>query len=391
MQIDDKFIDQVSRGFIPPLSKALAEQPSSVIAERLFTLPGESITWIGKVHFSAQLTSWGPEYTGFMQLGASDLRFIFIDSGGFSAAISISFWFNVDFEGQIWQRGTISKKEYTTLLIQPPLLKKEMLSREIHLTNTAIRTNGKQDKILEIRLNDLKWRNPQTQKYEGGKVDNLLQEMMGHYNQRRQVKLRTLKLMMTDPEAFVEEMFATLSAEGQVSEGTEAVPPCSETKPTRKQAIRAATPSPQPQPSPTPARRPVVSAPAVYACPSCGKILRPGVKFCGNCGAQFGDQAAPGGVKSVSKSKPKPARSGKNTNPEKTPSAAICPSCGKALRPGATFCGNCGTKLEAKPAKTWKEDAPLSCGNCGKPVEPDWIACPFCGKILHQQFTKHKG
>ena len=52
-------------------------------------------------------------------------------------------------------------------------------------------------------------------------------------------------------------------------------------------------------------------------------------------------------------------------------SGAPCPSCGKALRPGARFCGGCGATLAA------------ACPACGAPVEDDSARfCERCGSPL---------
>jgi len=399
MAIDDNFIDQVSRGFIPPLSKALGEQPLSVITERLYTLPDESVQWIGEVYFVSQLLSFGPPHKAHMQFGVSDFRFVFIEPGGFGASLTFSFWFDVDFEGQTWQRGTIGKKEYAALHMQPPQLKKELLSREMLLTNTAVRTNEKQDKILEIRLSNLKWRNPQTQKFEGGKADSLFQEMMSYYDRRRQVTLRTLMLTMTDPGALEAEMFAAGPAEGQAIQVTEAAPPPQAAKPAEGQAISVAAPAPKPKAAPKPAKQPT-STPAMLTCPSCGRALHAGAKFCGGCGVRFGEQASTPVVqpkKSIAKATaqpepkppapkvaPEPSASKKGTVASASP-LEVCPSCGKALRPSVMFCGHCGAKLEKKseqPAEAQREGKVTVCASCGKPLEVGWKACPYCGKVI---------
>lgn len=53
------------------------------------------------------------------------------------------------------------------------------------------------------------------------------------------------------------------------------------------------------------------------ACPACGSTLRPGTKFCENCGT--------------------PVR----------PAPAFCTQCGSQLTPGTRFCGTCGTPTSA--------------------------------------------
>ena len=71
-----------------------------------------------------------------------------------------------------------------------------------------------------------------------------------------------------------------------------------------------------PPPAPVPAARPAAAAPAGgAACRSCGAPLKPGVKFCGSCGAAV--PQAP----------------------------AACPGCGQPVAPGARFCGTCGQAL----------------------------------------------
>ena len=47
-----------------------------------------------------------------------------------------------------------------------------------------------------------------------------------------------------------------------------------------------------------------------------------------------------------------------------------CPSCGKANRPGARFCGGCGTALL------------LRCAACGTACEPTAQFCDACGAAL---------
>ena len=55
-------------------------------------------------------------------------------------------------------------------------------------------------------------------------------------------------------------------------------------------------------------------------CPHCGHGLRPGAKFCGQCGEVIAAQAA-------------------------EPHPTVCPRCRRPLRAGARFCGGCGQRL----------------------------------------------
>lgn len=63
-----------------------------------------------------------------------------------------------------------------------------------------------------------------------------------------------------------------------------------------------------------------------------------------------------------------------------------CPDCGQPLRPGARFCGNCGATLSASPAPRWESAPPapggLACPHCGKPVRAEARFCNNCGKPL---------
>jgi hypothetical protein len=95
-------------------------------------------------------------------------------------------------------------------------------------------------------------------------------------------------------------------------------PPAPEPAPVAE-AAPAASPEPAPvataappPPEPGPAAGP--AAPAGHACPGCGHAVRPGAKFCEECGA-----AQP----------------------------RACPSCGAAARAGVKFCTGCGARLPA--------------------------------------------
>ena len=64
-------------------------------------------------------------------------------------------------------------------------------------------------------------------------------------------------------------------------------------------------------------------------------------------------------------------------SPQPTPAATAatitCPNCQTANPPGAKFCQNCGTQLQA---------APITCPNCGTQNAPDSKFCTNCGTAL---------
>jgi predicted nucleic acid-binding Zn ribbon protein len=66
-----------------------------------------------------------------------------------------------------------------------------------------------------------------------------------------------------------------------------------------------------------------------------------------------------------------------------------CPNCGKPLRPGARFCGNCGYTIPATPSAQAGPPpagpATIACPQCGKPVRVGAKFCSHCGKVLQQE------
>jgi len=62
------------------------------------------------------------------------------------------------------------------------------------------------------------------------------------------------------------------------------------------------------------------------SCPNCGKPLRPGVRFCGNCGSQVQVPAGP--------------------QAQGNAATTLCPHCKSPVRSGAKFCNNCGKALD---------------------------------------------
>lgn len=89
----------------------------------------------------------------------------------------------------------------------------------------------------------------------------------------------------------------------------------------RRRSRRARRSAAPPAPMPL---APAATAPGQGSCPACGSPLKPGIKFCGSCGAAV---------------------------PTAPPA---CPHCGQAVNPGARFCGSCGSAVSPPHGSTWR-------------------------------------
>lgn len=66
---------------------------------------------------------------------------------------------------------------------------------------------------------------------------------------------------------------------------------------------------------------------------------------------------------------------------------ALCPNCGKPLRPGASFCGVCGNAITSAPSPEMQATAPpvvagAVCPHCGIPVRSGVKFCTSCGEAI---------
>ena len=81
-----------------------------------------------------------------------------------------------------------------------------------------------------------------------------------------------------------------------------------------------------------------------YECPNCGKPTRPHARFCGFCGyrlqAAESDAAKKSEFSQLGQTKPN-----QKAAPGATPNSISCPYCGKINRPGVKFCAGCGKQL----------------------------------------------
>ncbi len=89
------------------------------------------------------------------------------------------------------------------------------------------------------------------------------------------------------------------------------------------------------------------------ACPKCGKPLRPGARFCGNCGFTIPKNLP----ENVSASGYSASNPGTKTQ--------LCPHCGKTLRVGAKFCNYCGQAISAESDRQSPQNEPSSAESTG--------------------------
>lgn len=103
------------------------------------------------------------------------------------------------------------------------------------------------------------------------------------------------------------------------------------------------------------------SSTAEVVCPSCGKPVLPGKKFCGNCGA--------------------PAEPLVTMKPPDS-SRMMCPKCEILVAPGKKFCGRCGTPVVPQAKVDVSVPKAPVCPKCGSPVTPGKKFCGSCGGKL---------
>lgn len=72
----------------------------------------------------------------------------------------------------------------------------------------------------------------------------------------------------------------------------------------------------------------------------------------------------------------------------------LCTNCGKPLRPGASFCGICGSGIPSEPSPEAQAvsspvvaEGPV-CPHCGDPVRPGAKFCPSCGEVIQPLGTQ---
>jgi hypothetical protein len=341
------------------------------------TFAGEGVRLIGTVD-TDMFSDRGDKDFGVL-VGVSPYRVVFYRAATVFSDLCRSYWFEVDVEGRTWQEGRVRKKEYRAASVARPTFKKGVMSQKIVIAGRKMRISGKEDKVFEHELSDLKWLNPQTRELEGGKGQNFYEQLIEAYENRIPISISDLWLMENDSRR------AIVTTPGGVAEG---------------RALRADTPVPRAAAAPAAAKAPAVAVEpkaeaivepepevAGQTCPECGNRLKPGIEFCGKCGHRL---------------EPEPTE--EKAAPGEEVSLDTCPNCGNPLKPGISFCGKCGHRLEEtvdddlvqpevvaeeaameeppQPEVVAEEPGRGKCPDCGKPVEAGWKACPYCGTGL---------
>ena len=95
-------------------------------------------------------------------------------------------------------------------------------------------------------------------------------------------------------------------------------------------------------------------------CPKCNRPVRPGAKFCGFCGTTL-----------------TPARLVASPQPAKNNGAANCPHCNAPLRAGVKFCANCGKPVSDQKANGQAAgQAAVQASGPVQPISPPPVAPP---------------
>ncbi len=80
-------------------------------------------------------------------------------------------------------------------------------------------------------------------------------------------------------------------------------------------------------------------------CPQCGTKLRPNATFCNKCGSRVEERELAKPTERIKAKKPPVPR--QPTKPAEGVKVELpqCPQCGAKLRPNATFCNKCGARV----------------------------------------------
>jgi len=407
----NRFIEVINLGRFPGL---LGEYTTS---DDVALIPGEQISWIGEV--STDVPIFGPRVGGKYGavgalLGISHYRIaLLLEYGIIKTNHSLrSFWFEVDFGEEVWERGKLSKKTFIDLRMKPPRLKKGLMSREIVIKNVATLESGKTKETFEGVLSSIKWASPEQGKFVGGKSDLVQDALLEAFKDRVPVSLGDLLLLLADPEMLEESAAVPEMAEGRAlrteeeialaaeeieQAPEEAIAPVKKAPakkaPAKKASAKKAPTKKAPAKKTLAKKAPAKKAPAKKA--SAKKVPT----------KKAPTKKAPAkktlAKKAPAKKAPAKKASAKKVPTKKAPAKKaargvavklVCTECGNKLRPETLFCGRCGTKVAPQgetPGKGTGAEAvskshvdDITCPSCKANLEAEWVMCPLCGETL---------
>jgi predicted amidophosphoribosyltransferase len=363
----ERLMENWSNGGPSPFYKRkdrlLGDEPIAVA-----TFVGERVRWIGKVDTDMFSTRGHKDFGVYV--GVSPYRAVFYRAASVFSDLCRSYWFQVDTGGRTWQTGRVRRREYRAIELARPRFKKGLVGRQILFAGNLTRVSGKVDTAFEHELDGLEWLNPQSGKFEGRKGQSLYDQLIEVYDHHLPISVGELWLMENDTRRAI----VTAPGGGEVAreEATELAVGGGE-----EQVLETRV-----EEAPVTAVREEAEEEADSVCPECGRRLRPGVPFCGQCGHRLGGEQEVVALVAVA---------------GEERSVVECPGCGAPLKPGVRFCGKCGRglRMEEEPEElpadeeTEQEEAETvqasveadarSCATCGRPMQADWQACPYCG------------
>jgi len=300
---------------------------------------GEEIQWIARVTTSGMFRHRGTssQSTVYVEMGVSPYRVIFVDRSGFVLKRCRSFWFKIDFEGEIYKLKKMFKtKRFREMYTDLEFKKRKKMYIAV---KGVIADSSKVENISEkCEISGIKGFDPSTKKYKKKDRDKVFDILEEKQKNSIPLTLEPLRVLRYDTKKLNEIILPTKEGEGVKKKA--AVKP--------KQTVRQKDEE---------------------KCPNCGSVIKAGAVFCGSCGASL-------------KTK-KGSEAGEK-----------CPQCGANIKPGIAFCGNCGFKFKEKEKvqkkiekekietkkPNYKQDK--KCPSCGKKIMPEWKVCPHCAKRL---------
>ena len=120
-------------------------------------------------------------------------------------------------------------------------------------------------------------------------------------------------------------------------------------------------------------------------CPACGAYLKSTAHFCNKCGHNMVENSilSNSSLENRSIDVTEVSQTTENVNSD---NATTCPSCGKEVASGKKFCKFCGAKMDLTDHSLNNISVEINeqiCSNCGNSVKPGKKFCPKCGaKIL---------